>query len=45
MKICIIGFSGSGKSTLAKRLGEFYNINCLHLDSVHEIQPIIEPLR
>ena len=35
MKICIIGYSGSGKSTLAKRLGEFYNIPILHLDSVN----------
>lgn len=35
MKICIIGYSGSGKSTLAKRLGEFYNIPVLHLDSVN----------
>ena len=35
MKICIIGYSGSGKSTLAKRLGSFYNIPILHLDSVN----------
>lgn len=35
MKICIIGYSGAGKSTLAKKLSKFYNINHLHLDSVH----------
>ena len=35
MKIQIIGYSGSGKSTLARKLGEYYNIPVLHLDSVH----------
>lgn len=42
MKICIIGFSGSGKSTLAKRLAKFYNINALHLDSVHFLPNWVE---
>lgn len=35
MKIQIIGYSGSGKSTLAKSLRDIYNLNVLHLDSVH----------
>ncbi|MBQ8296245.1 MAG: DNA topology modulation protein [Ruminococcus sp.] len=35
MKIAVIGHSGSGKSTLAKFLGKLYNIDVLHLDSVH----------
>ena len=35
MKIAIIGFSGCGKSTLARRLGELYNAEVLHLDTVH----------
>lgn len=35
MKIAIIGYSGSGKSTLAQKLGEKYNANVLHLDTVH----------
>ena len=34
MKITIIGYSGSGKSTLARHLKEYYDIPCLHLDSV-----------
>ena len=37
MKIAIIGYSGSGKSTLARRLGEYYNIKVLHLDTVHHL--------
>ena len=35
MKIVVNGYSGSGKSTLAGRLGEFYQIPVLHLDTVH----------
>lgn len=35
MRIQISGFAGAGKSTLAKKLGEFYNINILHIDSLH----------
>lgn len=35
MKIAVLGFSGSGKSSLAKRLGIYYGIKTLHLDSVH----------
>lgn len=35
MKIAIIGYSGSGKSTLARKLGNYYNCNVLHLDSIH----------
>lgn len=35
MKICIIGYAGSGKSTLAQNLAKFYNLESLHLDSVH----------
>ncbi|MDE6584607.1 MAG: AAA family ATPase [Anaeroplasmataceae bacterium] len=35
MKICIIGYAGSGKSTLARNLAKFYNLETLHLDSVH----------
>lgn len=34
MKIAILGFSGAGKSTLARRLGERYNADVLHLDTV-----------
>lgn len=34
MKICILGYSGSGKSTLARRLGDFYGIPVLFLDTV-----------
>jgi adenylate kinase family enzyme len=37
MKIAIIGYSGSGKSTLAQILGEHYNIEVLHLDTVHHL--------
>ena len=35
MKIAIIGYSGSGKSTLARKLGEIYNAEVLHFDTVH----------
>ena len=42
MKIAIIGYSGSGKSTLAKRLGKYYNISVLHLDSVHFLPNWVE---
>ena len=35
MKIAILGFSGSGKSTLARKLGEIYNAEVLHFDTVH----------
>lgn len=38
MKIAIIGYSGSGKSTLARKLGNYYNCNVLHLDSIHFAQ-------
>ncbi len=34
MKIVILGFSGSGKSTLAKKLGQFYHLDILYLDSI-----------
>ena len=37
MKIAIIGYSGSGKSTLARKLGAYYHIPVLHLDSVHHL--------
>ena len=42
MKIVIIGFSGSGKSTLAKQLGMYYNLDVLHLDSVHFLPNWVE---
>lgn len=35
MKIAIIGYSGSGKSTLARKLGEVYQADVLHFDTVH----------
>lgn len=35
MKIAIIGYSGSGKSTLARKLGEIYQADVLHFDTVH----------
>ena len=31
----IIGFSGAGKSTLAKKLGEIYNAEVLHFDTIN----------
>lgn len=34
MKIAVIGYSGAGKSTLARRLGERYDCEVLHLDTV-----------
>ncbi len=34
MKISILGYSGSGKSTLAQKLGNKYEIDVLHLDTV-----------
>ncbi|KXT77038.1 DNA topology modulation protein flar-related protein [Streptococcus sp. DD10] len=34
MKIAIIGYSGSGKSTLAQKLGYFYHIPVLHMDTI-----------
>ena len=34
MKIAIMGYSGSGKSTLARELGEIYNAEVLHFDTV-----------
>lgn len=34
MKIAILGYSGAGKSTLARKLGAYYNIPVLHLDTV-----------
>ena len=37
MKIAIIGYSGSGKSTLAQILGKHYQIDVLHLDTVHHL--------
>lgn len=37
MKIAILGFSGSGKSTLARRYADYYQIPCLHLDTVQFI--------
>ena len=37
MKIAILGFSGSGKSTLARHYTAYYQIPCLHLDSVQFI--------
>ena len=38
MKITILGYSGSGKSTIARKLGEFYNIPVLHIDTVYWIK-------
>lgn len=35
MKIAVIGYSGSGKSTLADKLGEKYQVDVLHFDSIH----------
>lgn len=35
MKISILGYSGSGKSTFAIKLGERYQCEVLHLDTVH----------
>lgn len=35
MKISILGYSGSGKSTFAIKLGERYQCDVLHLDTVH----------
>ena len=37
MKIAIIGYSGSGKSTLAQHLAKYYQIDMLHLDTVHHL--------
>lgn len=34
MKIAIIGYSASGKSTLAKKLADYYNAPCLHMDAL-----------
>lgn len=42
MRIAIIGFSGSGKSTLARKLGNFYNIPIVHLDSVNFLENWVE---
>ncbi len=42
MKIAIIGYSGSGKSTLARRLGEYYNISVLHLDTLNFLPNWVE---
>ncbi|MFA5482620.1 MAG: AAA family ATPase [Bacilli bacterium] len=42
MKITIVGYSGSGKSSLARTLGNHFNINVLHLDSVHFLSNWIE---
>jgi len=44
MKIAIIGNSGSGKSTFARKLGEIFQVEVLHLDTVQflpgwEIRP------
>lgn len=35
MKISVLGYSGSGKSTFAIKLGEYYQSEVLHLDTVH----------
>lgn len=35
MKIAVLGHSGSGKSTLAKRVGNFYSLPVLYLDTVY----------
>lgn len=37
MKIVILGYSGSGKSTLARKIGEIYNCEVLHLDTIQFI--------
>ena len=37
MKIAILGYSGSGKSTLARKIGEVYNCEVLHLDTIQFI--------
>ena len=42
MKIAILGYSGSGKSTLAKKLGQHYNIEVLHLDTVQFLPNWVE---
>ncbi len=35
MKICILGFSASGKSSLARALASKYDLQLLHLDTIH----------
>ena len=42
MKIAIIGYSGSGKSTLARALGDYYETDVLHLDTVHFLPDWVE---
>lgn len=42
MKIAIIGYSGSGKSTLAKKLGDYYKISVLFLDTVQFLPNWVE---
>ena len=42
MKIAIVGYSGSGKSTMAQKLGAYYQVEVLHLDSVHFLPNWIE---
>lgn len=37
MKIALIGYAASGKSTLARKLGRFYHVPVLHLDTVHHL--------
>lgn len=34
MKIRILGNSCSGKTTVGQKLAEYYNVDCLHIDSV-----------
>lgn len=42
MKIAIVGYSGSGKSTLARKLGEYYDIPALFLDTVNFLPNWVE---
>ncbi len=35
MKIQVCGYSGSGKSTFSRKLGEYFQIPVLHLDTIH----------
>jgi len=42
MKIAIIGYSGCGKSTLAHDLAEQFQVDVLHLDTVHFLPNWVE---
>lgn len=34
MKICVIGYAGAGKSSFARKLGELYQIDVCHIDTL-----------